>query len=43
VLLKYGKAYVPGREQLSMVVAEYTSRLDKALEVCLSHYQDGRV
>jgi len=35
VLLKYGKAYVPGREQLSMVVAEFTSRLDKALEVCL--------
>jgi len=33
VFLKYGKAYVPGREQLSMVVAEFTSRLDKALEV----------
>jgi DNA primase large subunit len=33
VLLKAGKAYVPGREQLSMVVAEFTTRLDKALEV----------
>jgi DNA primase large subunit len=33
VFLKYGKAYVPGREQLSMVVAEFASRLDKALEV----------
>lgn len=33
VFLKAGKAYVPGREQLSMVVAEFTSRLDKALEV----------
>jgi DNA primase large subunit len=35
VLLKAGKAYVPGREQLSMVVAEFTTRLDKALEVSL--------
>jgi DNA primase large subunit len=34
VFLKGGKAYVPGREQLSMVVAEFTQRLDKALEVC---------
>lgn len=33
VLLKAGKAYVPGREQLSMVVAEFTTWLDKALEV----------
>lgn len=33
VFLKAGKAYVPGREQLSMVVAEFTSRLEKALEV----------
>jgi DNA primase large subunit len=36
VLLKSGKAYVPGREQLSMVVAEFTSRLEKALEVRFS-------
>jgi DNA primase large subunit len=33
VFLRAGKAYVPGREQLSMVVAEFTSRLDKALEL----------
>lgn len=34
VFLRGGKAYVHSREQLSMVVAEFTSRLDKALEVC---------
>jgi len=34
VFLKAGQAYVPSREQLSMVVAEFTNRLDKALEVC---------
>jgi DNA primase large subunit len=34
VFLRAGKAYVPGREQMSMVVAEFTGRLDKALEVC---------
>ncbi|KAH7360279.1 eukaryotic and archaeal DNA primase, large subunit-domain-containing protein [Rhexocercosporidium sp. MPI-PUGE-AT-0058] len=33
VFLKAGKAYVPGREQLSMVVAEFTARLDRALEM----------
>ena len=33
VFLRAGKAYVPGREQLSMVVAEFTGRLDKALEL----------
>jgi DNA primase large subunit len=33
VFLKNGMAYVPGREQMSMVVAEFTGRLDKALEV----------
>ncbi|OBT87961.1 hypothetical protein VE02_04517 [Pseudogymnoascus sp. 03VT05] len=32
VLLKGGYAYVPGREQMSMVLAEFTARLDKALE-----------
>jgi DNA primase large subunit len=35
VFLRGGRAYVPGREQSSMVVAEFTGRLDKALEVCL--------
>lgn len=34
VYLKGGKAFVPGREQLSMVVAEFTTKLDKSLEVC---------
>ena len=33
VLLRRGKAYVPVREQLSMIVAEFTARLDKGLEV----------
>ncbi|KAK6582813.1 hypothetical protein PZA11_005221 [Diplocarpon coronariae] len=33
VFLKAGKAYVPGSQQLSMVVAEFTRRLDKALEM----------
>jgi DNA primase large subunit len=34
VLLKQGKAYVPQREQMSLVVAEFTKKLDDALEVC---------
>ena len=33
VLLKKGKAYVPIREQLSMILAEFTSRLEKGLQV----------
>lgn len=37
VFLKLGKAFVPGREQSSMVVAEFTSRLDRQLEVPRSH------
>lgn len=35
VFLKAGKAYVPSREQASMVVAEFVTRLEKALEVSL--------
>ena len=35
VFVRAGKAYVPSREQASMVVAEFSSRLDKALEVSL--------
>ena len=35
VFVKKGKAYVPAREQLSMVLAEFTARLDKGLEVRL--------
>lgn len=34
VFLKAGKAYVPSREQASMIVAEFTPRLERALEVC---------
>ncbi|TPX18289.1 uncharacterized protein E0L32_011787 [Thyridium curvatum] len=33
VFLKAGKAYVPAREQASMVIAEFTSRLERALEL----------
>ena len=33
VLLRAGKAYVPSREQLSMVLASFSAKLDKALEV----------
>lgn len=33
VYLRKGKAYVPIREQLSMILAEFTSRLEKSLEV----------
>ncbi|KAF3051606.1 hypothetical protein E8E11_001432 [Didymella keratinophila] len=33
VFLKRGKAYVPQREQMSLVVAEFTKKLDEALEL----------
>lgn len=33
VFIKKGKAYVPIREQQSMVIAEFKNRLDKGLEV----------
>ncbi|KAI8626295.1 DNA primase, large subunit [Xylariaceae sp. FL1651] len=33
VFLKAGKAYVPSKEQSSMVIAEFTKRLDRALEL----------
>lgn len=39
VLLKRGKAYVPTREQTSLVVAEFTKRLDSALEVRIGSLQ----
>lgn len=42
VLLRRGKAYVPQREQMSLVVAEFTKRLDEALEVCLSKMHISR-
>ena len=34
VYLRAGKAYVPSREQHSMVVTEFGKQLEKALEVC---------
>lgn len=34
VFISGGKAYVPSREQASIVIAEFTRRLDQALEVC---------
>jgi DNA primase large subunit len=37
VFLTRGKAYVPQREQMSLVVAEFTKKLDEALEVCIGH------
>jgi DNA primase large subunit len=40
VYLKKGKAYVPGREQLSMIMAEFTARLERALEVCLQEWTE---
>lgn len=33
VFVKAGKAYVPSKEQASMIVAEFTPRLERALEV----------
>lgn len=33
VFVRKGKAYVPQREQLSMVIADFTMRLEKAMEV----------
>ncbi|KAL2211861.1 DNA primase large subunit [Sarocladium strictum] len=33
VFLRHGKAYVPGREQSSMVVAEFSTRLEKQLQL----------
>lgn len=38
VFLKAGKAYVPSREQTSMIVAEFTGRLERALEVRLGFF-----
>ncbi|PKY04840.1 DNA primase large subunit [Aspergillus campestris IBT 28561] len=33
IFVARGKAYVPGREQLSMIIAEFTARLERALEL----------
>lgn len=36
VYMRKGKAYVPGREQLSMIIAEFTARLERAMEVIIN-------
>ncbi len=41
ILVRAGKAYVPGREQLSMVLAGFSQRLDKGLEVKRKTSQNG--
>lgn len=33
VFIRRGMAYVPQREQLSMIIADFTARLEKAMEV----------
>ncbi|KUL81533.1 hypothetical protein ZTR_10431 [Talaromyces verruculosus] len=33
VFIRKGKAYVPQREQLSMIIADFTARLEKAMEL----------
>ena len=38
IFLKGGWAYVPSREQSSIVFQEFETRLDKALEVSLSGF-----
>jgi len=37
VLLKGGMAYVPQREQLTLVVNDFAKKLDQGLEVCFAH------
>ena len=37
IFVKKGKAYVPVREQMSMVLAEFGFRLEKGLEVLFDH------
>ena len=48
VLVRRGMAYVPAREQMSMVVAEFSRRLEQAMEVgvvnvATLHYRASRV
>jgi DNA primase large subunit len=38
VLLRHGKAFVPRREQISMVVAEFSTRLEQQMEVWFSPF-----
>lgn len=37
VLVRAGKAYVPVSQQVSLLLAEFTSHLDRSLEVGISH------
>lgn len=41
VYIRRGKAYVPGRDQLSMIIAEFTARLEKAMEVIFRYSPDA--
>lgn len=41
VYMSKGKAYVPGKEQLSMIIAEFTARLERALEVSVANRACG--
>jgi DNA primase large subunit len=43
VFVRAGKAYVPSKEQSSMVIAEFTKRLDRALEVSVLYPNLRRV
>lgn len=43
VFLKAGKAYVPVREQMSMVLAGFSTRLDKGLDVSSPDFPHNRI
>lgn len=43
VFVKSGKAYVPGREQLSIVLAEFCETLDNGLEVCKALFANSYI
>lgn len=41
IFVKSGKAYVPGREQLSIVLTEFCEKLDNGLEVCKTPFANS--
>lgn len=43
VFVKSGKAYVPGREQLSIVLTEFCEKLDNGLEVCKPPFANSSI
>lgn len=43
VFVKSGKAYVPAREQLSIVLAEFCEKLDNGLEVCETPFANSYI